>query len=216
MRRCPEDCLLEIASLVYAASDWPRSDRPEEMPPRTIYFKKTSLEYTANVPQHSVRHEEVPQGVSIEKTLPLRTPHASHNTAKKQKPCSHQATIQTILPFRTLRPSHKTAKGPQYMKILLASTQRTSHNAAPAMRRCTKGCLFRKYIPRERSVRPATHRPPWGDTPRSVYSKNTTFGNTAYVPQHSVHNEEMPWRLSIQKKTPRENAAYAPQQSVHN
>jgi hypothetical protein len=104
-----------------------------------VHSKNTSLDNAAYVPQQSVRHEEMPQGVSIQKIPP-------------------------------------------------SGTQRTSHNAASAMRRCPKECLF---------------------------NKNSPLGNTAYAPQRSVRYEEMPQGVLIQKILPLENTAYAPQRSVH-
>jgi hypothetical protein len=139
--------------------------------PRSVYLKNTTLEYTAYVPQHSVLPEEMPQGVSMLKILASRTQRASRNTASSLRSCLKECSFKQVLPL---------------------STQHTSYNTVSSLKRCPKECLFRKYFPWVHSVRPTTQRPQWGDAPRSVYFENTSLEHTAYVPQHSVHYEEMP------------------------
>ncbi len=57
-----------------------------------------SLENTAYVPQHSARHEEMPQGVSTRKLLPLGTQSTPHSTAFAMRGCSKECLLDEYVP----------------------------------------------------------------------------------------------------------------------
>jgi hypothetical protein len=58
------------------------------------YLRRTPFKSTAYVPQHSVHHEEMPQGMLFKKTRPLRTRRPSRKTAFAMRRCPKECLFE--------------------------------------------------------------------------------------------------------------------------
>ena len=160
--------------------------------PQGVFFQDTSLGNTAYVPQNSVRHEDMPQGVSVRKNTslesiaPSRTQRAYHNTAYFPQHSVHHEEIPQGIVY---------PRGTPWEYSVRPTTQRLQWGHAPRS-------VYSKYTFLENTAYVPQDSVSWRDAPRSVYSKATSLENTAHVPQRSVHKEEMPQRVCIHKIFP--------------